>query len=176
MKETDSSPMREFLFASRTKRSSGDEMFHFILQLPTYVSDVSKFSQAGVMDFENQRLIMCAFLPNGKYFIYSCEYTNHRTIPWDTINQSLKAAESEIDTKNSSLVDTDEKTHNPSIEITSPSSPGLPFPFKRDDSNLIRLEIVLKDKSWIHFMINGHEIGNNNYLSQYRGAYIFRTK
>ena len=157
-----------FLSAYSAKGTNGDEKLHLILQLPQY--DPAKeylldIPQAGVIDFDKNRVVMVAFLPKYKFVIYACEFSNRQEIPWDSINASLRASEVKKD---------DELTYSP-IQITSPSSPDK-LPFSHDKSSLIRLDILLRDTSWIHFILNGQEIGtsfiNTNHLGEHSSGHV----
>jgi hypothetical protein len=160
--EVISSPVKEFLSASYINPNSANEQYSLVLQLPEKDSTLTKIPQAGVIDFEHKKLIMCAILPHGKYSIYSCKFTKYQKIPWDAINNSLRSSLSNIDRVNSNLEDedADRASYAPSIVI-SPSSPSAATTFEHDESDLLRLEIILKEKSCIHFRINGKEIGNS---------------
>lgn len=152
-------PIKEFLSASHTKRGS-DEKFQLILQLPRHGTVESDISQAGVIDFENQKLIMCAFSSKGgRHTIYSCSYTDYPMIPWQSIENSLNGTHNDPPQDESTTLNAD-NICIPSIQITSPLSSSAPISLLRDKYNLIRLEMILKEKTWIHFKINGQEIGN----------------
>lgn len=163
--ENNLSPTREFLTASHAKITSGDEKFHFILQIPKQSGSKEYIPQAGVIDFDKKKLVMCAFFPDDKYSIYACEFSDCKAIPWDSINASLREKDDNMDQ--------DKKDDQlPLIEITAATPDKPRSSFNRAESDLIRLDILLKNNSWIHFILNGQEIGNSSFTNQLGERYL----